>query len=421
MINTRLRLVALVVPLLLNGACGETRGSSQHPATPVAVPVISIETAHHCSGQGTCELVRQPQEIWLETGHEHDINVAVTDKESEIRSVVPDTDVVHYSEILTRTEKGGTISLTGTSLGATRLEVSVESPQSESTASLNIRTVTPRVTVVGWVDGSAIDPARIAPGASRTVRAQFHNVENAATDPKAARRCMAAVSRLLVATMSPGTPVNFLNEETFLADGLFAQASLVKSSANGQPPDSLTDDYIGRGDFRLMNDFRVVGSAQRAFARATHKLARVGNTPLPCGGADVVRSSTAAQQLAEWFDVGRSDEHELNDRRVCRNDRLTQLNEGRIGRKGREIQKLLSGSDRPADEITPWVWAAISFGRNGRFTLDTQNFPTYSVYIDGQLDVGRSVKQARFVDFTAKDASSHLWVTGNSFDRGKCP
>lgn len=230
------------------------------------------------------------------------------------------------------------------------------------------------------------------------------------------------MAQLLFAAISPGTTLVFMDERTFADDGLYAQAALVKSSANAPPPQRLTQAYMNRRDYRLLNDFRVLGGQNRIFARAPQHTADVGNTPLPCGGEKVVRRFVDPDVLPEWAEAGKSDEHPMNDRRVCRwrKDKVTQISEGRIGRKGREIQRLLSGSTRSPDDLTPYIWSAVNFGPDGTFSIDTQNFPTYSVFVDGELDDGWTSKQAGFTQFVSKDATSQYEVSGTDFDRGRC-
>jgi hypothetical protein len=418
--DTRLREAAVAVGfLILNVACDASSGAN---GGVVTVPKIVIESAWNCSGTAKCEEVNEPENVWLETGHSHDVSVR-TPPNGTIQSTLSDPTVIEFdSDISSITPTRAKITVRGKSLGEASLDVNLAGSSSDR-ATLNIRTVTPRVTVVAWVDGGAIIPESIAPGAGENVRRQFKNIENAPGDVDAMIRCMSAMGELLFATISPGTPFVFMDERSLAEDALFTQAALVKSSANKRPPSRLTEKYLHGRDYRLLNDFRVVGGLNRAFVQAPKQIAEVGNTPLPCGGEKVIRQFVDADTLPDWAELGKGEEHTMNGRRVCRwrKDEVTQVSEGRIGRKGREIQRLLSDSTRGPNEITPFIWAGVNFYRNGSFSVDTQSFPTYSVFIDGELDDSRTSKQSSFKEFVAKDATSQYLVAGTDFDRGKCP
>jgi hypothetical protein len=393
-------------------------------------PSLVIESAHYCSGDGTCEEIPHPKEVWLEIGHAHEVNVSVPEG-ADIRSRVSNPDVVQYSDSYDEhaggsTGTGAAVSFKARSLGQARVDVELEGVKSGPTASLEIRTVTPRVTVVGWVNGPAIDLKTVAPRPSDTVKTQFRNIDDVRSNRKARRGCISAMAELLGAWISPGTQLPFVSEKSPYDDAVYAGAALVKSSANHTPPPKLTDDYIRGGDYRLLNDFQVLGGADRAFAQVTASRAIVGRTPLPCGGEEVIRKSRLASMVTNWLDLGTSDAHEqMNNRRFCnaRTGHITQISEGRIGRMGREVQKILTGSTRRADDIVPWIYSAVSFNRNAVLSLQTQAFPTYFVYIDGRLDRNRTVKQGKYADFVSRDATSQFSANGIDFDtnRGKCP
>lgn len=72
-----------------------------------------------------------------------------------------------------------------------------------------------------------------------------------------------------------------------------------------------------------------------------------------------------------------------------------QLNEGRLGTLGQIINLFLNGT-------TPWIWSAIRFDADGRpLPVDHGMFPSYSVYVDGNLLV--TFPQSPVGEFVLKD------------------
>jgi hypothetical protein len=58
----------------------------------------------------------------------------------------------------------------------------------------------------------------------------------------------------------------------------------------------------------------------------------------------------------------------------------------------------------------PWIWSAIEFDSQGNFVSSQHEiFPTYSVYINGQLV--STLPQSALGDFVAKDQSNQIVST----------
>jgi hypothetical protein len=290
-----------------------------------------------------------------------------------------------------------------------------------------------RVTVVGWVDGDAIDPMAIAkrPGKETVAQVGGIHLDNA----DARYRCFEVMSKLWAASLSEGqTELPFIGSRTEYADGLFTQAELVKSSANDEPPGKLTPKYIDDGDYRLLNDFQVVlaldGSRPVDVMRSE---ARIGLTPLPCGVRNL-RNTPVGKKMVDWSGLNATETHPtMHNRRLCIVDSIMQVSQGRLGEKGRSVQRLLTFQEPPKgrnrtkpkpvpapDELTPWIWSAISFDKAGRFLLHKQVFPTYYVYINGKLDPERTSRQVRLSEFLKLDAQSQFDAKSAGFDRGEC-
>ena len=68
------------------------------------------------------------------------------------------------------------------------------------------------------------------------------------------------------------------------------------------------------------------------------------------------------------------------DKAVIFGRTVYQLNEGRIGSTGQDVSRTINR------RTVPWIWNVIKFDRNGVMNiLDNSQFPTYSVYKNGQL------------------------------------
>lgn len=234
-----------------------------------------------------------------------------------------------------------------------------------------------RVTVVAWVDGSAIDPEAISQRrASRRVRNWFRGMDPNVTDLVARGTCYAVITHLFAASKAELPRFwHYFDAKSVPADSLYAQAMLLKSTANRKPGKHLAD-VIRTGDYRLINDFQVSYGSVLA-AQTPHRMAEVGRTPLPCG-----LNPRLSEEVKDW--LGRSEEHpEMHDKRLCRNklETVMQVSQGRLGKTGRNIQKLLSVDSRPADQIVPWIWATVEFNSAGVVSRTRkQEFPTYYVY-----------------------------------------
>jgi hypothetical protein len=294
----------------------------------------------------------------------------------------------------------------------------------------------PRVTVVGWMDASQIHPKSVAPNSSSTVRNMVGDLHRADVDQLAQLNCMSIMGQLWLASLAeiPATMLPFINEDTQAQDGLFVQAELLKATGNGKPPAIMTDEYINGGDYRLLNDFEIVDGADGSFARqARRRTAKVGLTPLPCA------PSKLTTETVEWLSWMDADSHPaMHDRRLCDAElgRVVQVSQGRIGKTGRNIQRLLSVPTRSETErtskrkkapvdLTPWIFTAVIFEKNKPDgLLVKQNFPTYFVYIDGRLQPQRTAYQPSFVEFLRPARWEYLQkdfdAAGIDFDRGGC-
>ncbi|MFL6247643.1 MAG: hypothetical protein ACJ74H_16580 [Thermoanaerobaculia bacterium] len=367
------------------------------PKEPPLKPRVWVESAHDCTHGPNCKPVPKPQEIKLRVGHKHDLKI-IREDSTPIEIAFDPLEIVHLTESSEVTPKESRDVIEADTLGATTLNIELKDPRHPDDLphpndrnTLKIETFSKRVTVVGWVDGNAIDPDVIAPHASETVKEHF------STDEK----CGKAVMEILLHKR-----LSFISSESPEQDRLYAQAFLVRSSKNEPPPEKL-EELIERGDYRLLNDFQVIGAEGRRFdPKMLPGPSEVGETPLPCG-VDTLRNNRWIRQWIDHYRPDHTDHHKRNGERLDTDEpeRFAQLNQGRLGWLGRYCQAVLTGTDREPDDLTPWVWSLVAFDKNGRFVMKNAGFPRYSVYIDGKLKQKCGTEQAKFEDFLKRDAS----------------
>jgi len=233
---------------------------------------------------------------------------------------------------------------------------------------LTIRGISRRYTIVAWIDGSKIDPEKIAPTANITLKSSLGNTFECG---------------LLVARWRGGSRAHVVTA----ADRLYAKAFLIQRTSNSTPPTSLSDEFRSDvGAFKLYIDFQVDQAG-----RVIRKTVVVGKTPFPC--IDIVK---------KWD----GEAHPENGRIIWDGSRTVQalLVEARIGKHAQQVERTID----PKGPGTPWIWSLIGFDTAGTARVDSQMFPTYWVFRDGIL-CGRhdQVDLARFVTgTTARDLKS---------------
>jgi hypothetical protein len=205
----------------------------------------------------------------------------------------------------------------------------------------------PEVTVIAWVNGNAPDLNPLPSGENSALQSTLQNGTVAQS-----LQCAGLVSDwsiLLVAT-----------DINTSADAAYANAWLVKNSANTAPPSTITPSaQLSGGNYRLINDF---GNGKGFY--------NVGITPDPCNTGIIPGWAVAGQPSQYMGATGTSPSAEAY-----------QLAEGRIGTVGqRGSQTINSG------RTVPWIWSVIEFNSSGSPTYsNVAMFPTYSVYVSGSL------------------------------------
>lgn len=214
----------------------------------------------------------------------------------------------------------------------------------------------PEVTIISWVNGGAPDLNPLPSGANTTL---INNLNSTLS-------CALQVTKWTVGIKSN------VNSS---ADVNYANAWLIKKSANTAPPSTITPStaYSG-GNYRLFNDF---GNGKGGY--------NVGITPDPCN-TGVIPGWVAAGQASQY----------MGATGTSLTGKTYQLAEGRIGRVGQAGSQTING------RTVPWIWSVIEFDSAGNPTYsDHAMFPTYSVYVNGSLVA--TYAQSSVATFVAKD------------------
>jgi hypothetical protein len=159
------------------------------------------------------------------------------------------------------------------------------------------------------------------------------------------------------------------------ADVNYANAWLLKNSANTAPPSSINPNaQLSGGNYRIFNDW---GNSKGSY--------NVGVTPDPCNTG----------YIPNWVAAGQPSPY-MGASGTSPTGKVYQLSEGRVGKVGQ------SGSQTINGRTVPWIWSVIEFDSSGNPTYsDHAMFPTYSVYVNGSLVATYS--QSSAASFIAND------------------
>ncbi|HSR68715.1 MAG TPA: hypothetical protein VLU25_12320 [Acidobacteriota bacterium] len=176
----------------------------------------------------------------------------------------------------------------------------------------------------------------------------------------------------------------------------YANKFLLKNSGNSDPGSSIDASSVQTaGDYRLFNRFKVrlttFGGQVSSFLTNGASVARVGNTPDPCGLVPAASPEIHSQNAARGI--------------TANSARVYQLNQGRLGTLGQRVDRTINYFGDPLGSGTPWIWSAIKLGADGTLAgVDRQSFPAYSVYRNGVRIQNHA--QGSLSAFIAKDSSS---------------
>jgi hypothetical protein len=213
-------------------------------------------------------------------------------------------------------------------------------------ATVRAPTSSPEVTVIAWVNGNAPDLNPLPTGENSTLQG------NLSSSPSS---CGFEVFEWSVL----GIAANIVTA----ADSAYANAWLVKNSANTAPPSTITPSaQLSGGNYRLINDW---GNGKGFY--------NVGITPDPCG-------TSVPQSILNWIGNGQPSQY-MGSSGTSPSGEVYQLSEGRIGTLGQRGSQTINGG-----RTVPWIWSVIEFNSAGAPTYSNVGmFPTYSVYVSGTL------------------------------------
>lgn len=180
-----------------------------------------------------------------------------------------------------------------------------------------------------------------------------------------------------------GVPANLGTQ----ADIDYANAFLIKYSANGEPPPTIDPDAYdanGLGDYRLFNRFKIAHRAKDGKVVGAPKILKAravnGRTPDPCHNP-----------LIEPVD---SEPHVANGTIGKTTDEtgVYQIAEGRVGTFGQSADTTINDLGGTVGATTPWIWSVVRFDTAGNLVFpfavgnkpNFSMFPTFYVYEDGQ-------------------------------------
>lgn len=242
------------------------------------------------------------------------------------------------------------------------------------------------VTIVGWVDG--------APITTDITDVSFLLSFNLAS-PGGCSFTLGEWAQGRRAFVDPQNP----------ADLPFANAFLLKNTANAAPPTAINpDNVMAAGDYRLFSRLQVAYRVKDGAVIGTPVFVKsnavVGATIDPCGVVPAVAG----------------DAHALNadkDKTESASG-IFQVNQGRIGPLGRAIDTTLNDFGGTIGTTTPWIWNVVKFGLNGNLVFpfsigsksNTQIFPTYWVYKNGVRTT--TIPQSPLQPFVDLDQASQI-------------
>ncbi len=245
-------------------------------------------------------------------------------------------------------EPGETVGVSVTSSGyggkAFNGQSAGQSPSSASVyAVVHSALGTPEITVIGWVNGNATDIVNTVNQGPTTAALK--------TDLNNSTLCIGQMFDWFTGYRS-----NLVTS----TDAAYANAWLLQQSGNSAPPSTIVpSQQQSAQNFRIFNDFGGGGGFYQ-----------VGPTPNPCKGS-VAAWYTPFGQASQYMGAGNS-----------RSGQTYLISEGRVGAIGRAINQTINGRS------TPFIWSVIEFNSSGVATYsDVGMFPTYSVYVNGNLQV----------------------------------
>ncbi len=233
-----------------------------------------------------------------------------------------------------------------------------------STATVHAPTKTSQVTVIAWVNRNFPLPT----GANTSLQQALRNSTTA--------QQIVCSGQVVIWTHFG----NFNLHNT--TDRAYASAWLVQNSANDEPPSTIDP-----------STFASVATNYRSFNRSGNSPGghEIGITPNPCKSG-IYNYVEAAQPHPDDGMTGTS-----------QSGKTYQIAEGRIGLIGQYVNESVNQIARGS---TPWIYSVIEFDPSGKPTTLQAAFPTYYVYINGQLQPSMTSTQTSVSNFSSQTSST---------------
>lgn len=220
------------------------------------------------------------------------------------------------------------------------------------------------VTMVSWINGSVID-----------LPTQLDGVDNELMQSlNAGGSCSILLGQWLL-----GIPT-YLDKE---ANKLYANAFLIKFSANNEPPPVIDPDAVElAGDYRLFNRLQIAHRVKNGEVIGAPKFTKAktlaGLTPDPCGAVSPRLPETHVANGAKGITTDKSG--------------VYQVAQGRVGAFGQAVDTTINDYGGTVGATTPWIWTVIKFDVAGNYVFpfavgnkpNISMFPTVSIYENGQ-------------------------------------
>jgi hypothetical protein len=244
-----------------------------------------------------------------------------------------------------------TVNPAGLINGAQGFTCVCNNPTGSAMVQAAITTATPptpysEITIVSWVNGDAIP---LPTGENSGLQGALSN-----DTPLDRAACAATLASWYLDYMV------FVNNSQDVA---YADAWLLRNSKNSPPPNTLSPAWTGNvNNFRMLNDFKINSGGVPIISSAV-----VGTTPDPCGELQPIAAE--AHTFNGWVNFSPlGNEY--------------QLAESRVGPTGQIIGENLNNTPS-----IPWIYSVVEFDQNRNPIIPsiTAIFPTYSLYVNGQL------------------------------------
>lgn len=325
------RLLIFVVAVLTCAAMGCAEHVPNHLKIFVQCdkPLCDKGTHTIATASEICHIDEAPEEVWIETGHQHDLTIVPLETRGAIRVDTTNPRIVSVKQ------EGSTAQATANEIGVASLQILHRSVSHKEPdlAMVTLKAVSPKVSVVGWIDSKNIDLKQLAPNAGIQIRETLSQKTT----------CVFALIQWF-----KGMGTRKLYAINKPEDALYAKAALVKVSGNERPPKILPPGFAETGDYKLFSEFQLSASPDGNFdiSNLPH-VAEIGETAEPCG--------LLPWELNQLLPILKLDGevHDWNDKDFPHDNGLVHVNQGRINKYAQTLERNLTDLDAAEGELTP--------------------------------------------------------------------